>query len=127
MEIAVEFDSRLVVFELETTVFTDVDVVLMTVELEFATVLLDDVAELVVSKSAEEVVVAVLFASSRGVGLVSRALIIELGPALSARDVGETSETKAISIRAVANGFKRRTGLESDIVDSSVMLFLCCD
>ena len=70
-----------------------------------------------------------LFASCRGVRLVTRALLTALGPCVRVRasDVGEMSEIKAISIRAIANVFKRRTGLESGIVDSSVMPFLGSD
>ena len=130
--VVVEFDDSelLEAVELDETVLTAVELALVVFELEFATVVLDDAVELVVSEFVDGVVVViVLFGSCKGPKLVTRALLPALAPCASvrARNVGETSEIKATSIRAIANGFKRPAALESGKVDSSLMPFLRCD
>ena len=131
-EAVVEFDDSelLEAVELDETVLTAVELALVALELEFATVVLDEAVELVVSEFVEGVVVViVLFVSCKGLKLVTRAPLPALVPCarVRARNVGETSEISAISIRAIANGFKRPAALESGKVDSSLMPFLRSD
>jgi len=121
--VVVEFDDSelLEAVELDETVLTAVELALVILELEFATVVLDEEVKLVISEFEGVVVVIVLFGSCKGLKLVTRAPLpaFALCARVRARNVGETSEIKAISIRAIANGFKRPAAFESGKVDSS--------